>query len=433
MELTMLNAPKIVLTTFGSLGDLHPFMALGLALKKCGAEVVLASHPDYQAKVEAAGLRFVACGPSMETYRRNLGIEPAEIIRHFSQDHGFMLKHLVAPYIEQGLSELRPIVREADLVVSSSYAYTAHLAARLEGRPFSTVALQPAVMLSAYDPPKLKDAPLVLSPRTELGRQYNRAIFWIGEKKLAGCLAPIRAVYTKYGVDMEISLGGVQSDQLTLGLYSPLMGDVAPDYPPRTEIVGFPFFDSEDGRRSELPPQLEAFLSNGPAPLVFSLGSIAVHDGEDFYRTAAKAAKCLNQRAVLLVGGHSPLLNEDFGADVLCVPYAPHSLLMPRARINIHHGGIGSTAQALRAGRPQLVTPVFGDQFDNGRRIERLGSGLSITFDRWHKHSATRLLDRLLYEPAFARKATQAAEGVAAEDGAERAAQRLLENLKVPA
>jgi len=429
----MLTAPKIVLTTFGSLGDLHPFMALGLALKRQGAEVVLASHPDYRAKVEASGLTFLPCGPSMDTYRQNLGKEPAEIIRHFSQDHGFMLKNLVAPYIEKGLSELRPIVRQADLVVSSSYAYTAHLAARLEGRPFSNVALQPAVMLSAYDPPKLKDAPLVLSPRTELGRQYNRAIFWLGERKLAGCLQPIRAIYARYGIDMEVNLGGVQSDQLTLGLYSPLMGDVAPDFPPHTEIVGFPFFDSEDGRQSELPPQLEAFLNDGAPPLVFSLGSTAVYDGEDFYRVAAKAARCLKQRAVLLVGGHSPLLNDDLGPDILSVPYAPHSLLMPRARINIHHGGIGSTAQALRAGRPQLVTPVFGDQFDNGRRIERMGSGLSVTFDRWHKHSATRLLDRLLYEPAFTRKAAQAAEVVAKEDGAERAARRILESLKIMA
>lgn len=427
----MPTAPQIVLTTFGSLGDLHPFMALGLALKRRGVSVVLASHPDYEGKVEAAGLKFLACGPSMETYRQNLGIDAAQIIRHFSQDHGFMLKHLVAPYIEQGLSELRPIVRQADLVVSSSYAYTAHLAARLEGRPFSTVALQPAVMLSAYDPPKLKDAPLVLSPRTELGRQYNRAIFWIGEKKLSGCLAPIRAIYAKYGINMEISLGGVQSDQMTLGLYSPLIGDVAPDFPPHTEIVGFPFFDSEDGRRSELPPQLEAFLSAGQAPLVFSLGSTAVYDGEDFYRTAVKAAKALRQRAVLLVGGQSPLLNDDFGPDILCVPYAPHSLLMPRARVNIHHGGIGSTAQALRAGRPQLVTPVFGDQFDNGRRIERLGAGLSITFDRWHKHSAIRLLDRLLSDPAFAHKAEAASAIVAQEDGAERAAERLMQSLPV--
>ncbi|ESQ77477.1 glycosyltransferase [Asticcacaulis sp. YBE204] len=425
--------PKIVLSTFGSLGDLHPFMALALALKARGADVVLVSHPDYRDKVEAAGIAFSACGPSMDTYRENLGKDPAEIIRHFSQDHGFMLKHLVAPYIEQGLSELRPLVSGADLVVSSSYAYTAHLAALLENCPFATVALQPAVMLSIYDPPKLKAAPLMLSPRTELGRQYNRAIFWLGEKKLWGSLAPIRAIYTKYGVDMDVNLGGVHSDRLTLGLYSPLMGDVAPDFPPHSEIVGFPFYDSEDGRRSELPPQLEAFLSAGEAPLVFSLGSTAVYDGESYYRDAAKAARALRQRAVLLVGAQSPLLNDDFGPDILCVPYAPHSLLMPRAKVNIHHGGIGSSAQALRAGRPQIITPVFGDQFDNARRIERLGAGLDITFDKWTKASAIRLLDRLLTEPSFAQKATEAATVVAKEDGAVRAAERILASVRVPA
>jgi rhamnosyltransferase subunit B len=426
------EAPKLLLSTFGSLGDLHPFMALALALKNQGAETILVSHPDYREKVEAAGLQFYPCGPSMETYRQNLGKDAAEIVRHFSQDHGFMLKHLVAPYVEQGLSEIRGLVRHSDLVISSSYAFTAHLAAQLEKRPFTTVALQPAVMLSAYDPPKLKDAPLMLSPRHEWARSYNRTILWLGEMKLSGCMSPIRAIYKKYGVEMDMGLSGVISDTQTLGLYSPLMGGISPDFPPKTEIVGFPFFDSEDGRQSALPPQLEHFLNAGDAPLVFSLGSTAVYDGEGFYGHAISVAKSLGERAVLLVGLQSPLLNADLGPDILCVPYAPHSLLMPRAKANIHHGGIGSCAQALRAGKPQIITPVFGDQFDNARRIERMGAGLALPFDKWQKSRAQKAISEVLRDETFSQRAKACGAIISQEDGAKTAALKILDSLKQP-
>lgn len=419
-------SPHILLSTFGSLGDLHPFMALAQALQAQGARTVLTSHPDYRAKVEAAGIAFAPCGPDMEAYSRDLGLEPAEIIQRFSRDHGFLLKRLLAPYIEDGIAALRPLARETDLVVASSYAYAAHITAWLEKRPFATVALQPAVMLSAWDPPKLREAPLYLHPRQEWQRQYNRLIFRLGAQKLAGAMKPIRALYDRYGVNAPVGLGGVFSSGLTLGLYSPLLGKVMPDFPPHSVITGFPFFDSEDGHESRLSAPLAAFLDEGPAPLVFSLGSAAVRDGTAFFRTAAKVARALDQRAVLLVGSDSPLLTEDFGPEVLSVAYAPHSLLMPRARVNIHHGGIGSTAQALRAGQPQLIVPVFGDQFDNAFRVKRLGCGLSLPFAQWRAHKAAQALRKVMAADDLSRNALSYGQSVAAEDGAQAAASRLI-------
>jgi UDP:flavonoid glycosyltransferase YjiC (YdhE family) len=92
----------------------------------------------------------------------------------------------------------------------------------------------------------------------------------------------------------------------------------------------------------------------------------------------------------------------------------------------IHHGGIGSTAQALRSGRPQLVTPVFGDQFDNAFRLHKSGASLTLNYDKWRKSAAVKQIRDLLANPAIAAQAAACAVMLAAEDGARRAADVVL-------
>ncbi|ESQ74798.1 glycosyltransferase [Asticcacaulis sp. AC402] len=413
------------MATYGSWGDLHPFIALGQAFRARGCEVVLASHPDYRAKVEAAGITFTDYGASRETYVRDLRLPPAEIIKGLSTDHGFMIKRLIAPYLESSIGEISSVIAGCDQVLGSSFAYGAHIAARLHHKPFTTVALQPTVLMSSYDPPKVRKAPFIFAPRTQLGAAFNRLIIKTGERMMAATQAEVRRVYKHHGVKADIGLGGIVSDHQTLALYSPLLGDYQPDFPPNTRIVGFAFYDSETGETPRLEPRLAAFLDDGAAPLVFSLGTAVVYGGEDFYRDAIVAAKTLNLRAVILAGGDSPLLREDFGPDICVVTYAPHSLLFPRARAIIHHAGIGSTAQALRAGRPQLVTPVFGDQFDNARRLKKLGAAGVLNYDHWKTGAAVAHLKRLLADPSAARLAIDAARTVSLEDGAATAAEIL--------
>ena len=423
---SQLTAPTVVLVPQGSLGDLHPFIALGLALQRRGANVILCSHPYFGDKVKAAGLDFRPLGPEREAYERDLDMSPEKIIRRMMLDHAFLLRRIVAPYMDAWIDELLPTVAAADLVVGTSLAYAAHIAAKLCGKPFITGALMPAVLMSAYDPPKTPEAPFVLKPEHAWGLKINQLIFALGRLKLGPGLAPIRDVYRRHGLVPQEGLGGVVSDGATIALFSPLLAEPQPDYPPCTEMVGFPFFDSEDGKAPVLPPQVSAFLDTGPAPLVFSLGSVAIYSGEKFYRAAVETSKLLGQRCILLTGSESPLLNEDFGPDVLVAPYAPHSLLFPRARIVVHHGGIGSTAQALRAGRPQLVTPVFGDQFDNARRVHMLGAGETLDFKRFTPGRAVPVLRHLLASQQTEATCAMIAPIIAAEDGPARAADILL-------
>src|SRR5262249_35745081 len=155
-----------------------------------------------------------------------------------------------------------------------------------------------------------------------------------------------------------------------LAMFSPVIGPPQADWPPKTTQTGFPFYEGD----GELPPEVAAFLDAGDPPIVFTLGSSAVGAPGVFYDESVGAVRRLGGRAVLLVGRHADRpVTEALPGSILVVDYAPHAPLFRRARAIVHHGGIGTTAQALRAGRPMLVVPHAHDQQDNARRVARLG------------------------------------------------------------
>jgi UDP:flavonoid glycosyltransferase YjiC (YdhE family) len=148
-----------------------------------------------------------------------------------------------------------------------------------------------------------------------------------------------------------------------------------PDWAANTVITGFTFYDGSQDR-TELTQELKQFLDAGEPPIVFTLGSAAVLDPGNFYQESIQAAKQLNRRAVLLIGKNTPPKN--LSEDILAVNYAPYSQIFPHACAIVHQGGIGTTAQALRAGRPTLVMPYSHDQPDNAARVNRLGTSRTI-------------------------------------------------------
>ena len=195
------------------------------------------------------------------------------------------------------------------------------------------------------------------------------------------------------------------STDLVLALFSPVIGEPQPDWPASTRTTGFLFYDGDAGKM-DLAPELEAFLNAGPPPLVFTLGSAAVLDAGDFYEQSALAAEQLSERAVLLVGNDPRNLPAHRVPDSICVAeYAPYSRLFPRASLIVHQGGVGTTAQALRAGKPMLVMPYSHDQPDNARRVRRLGVAKVIQRHRYRADTAASLIGEMLAEPKYRERA----------------------------
>lgn len=190
-------------------------------------------------------------------------------------------------------------------------------------------------------------------------------------------------------------------------------------------MVGYAAYDSDQGGPSVLPPALEAFLAGGPAPLVFTLGSAAVNIPGRFYRESLAAARRLGRRAVLLVGPDGDPSVAEGAADAVALAYAPYSLLFPRSAAIVHQGGVGTTQQALRSGRPQLVVPHLGDQFDNGARVARLGVGATLAREAYRSAAPAARIDRLLGDAGLVATAARLGTIAAQEDGAGEAATRI--------
>lgn len=418
---------RIVLATAGSLGDLHPFIAVARALKARGLQPEIATSPEYAAKVTAEGIVFHSVGPGLEELKALMGMDEAELTRRIARSNTFLFERMLLPHLESGARELLGVAQGASAIVGSTFAAGAAMAADVLDVPFVPVALQPTVVFSAYDPPSLPDAPWLAPAAGGWRLALNRATLSVVRASGARWTRRIDAVRGRLGLSPRgdnLLLDSLRRRPLSLGLYSPLLGEPQPDSPEHFVLTGYAGYDSETGGGSSLPPMVSAFLKAGPAPLVFTLGSAAVHIPGDFYVQSLAAARRMGRRAVLLVGPAGDLSVAD-GPDAMAVPYAPFSLLFPHAAAIVHQGGVGTTQQALRAGRPQLIVPHLGDQFDNAARVVRLGSGATLPRPRYRADRVAAALDPLLSDPGVVETARRLGVLASREDGAAVAAERI--------
>ncbi|KQN27116.1 glycosyl transferase family 2 [Sphingomonas sp. Leaf34] len=417
---------KIVLATIGLLGDLHPFIAIGLALKARGFAVVLAVPADHVAKVELAGLTGVAIVGGFDTLAETLGLPPDQAARRIMADQTYLMDRILMPWLAGSTTALDEAMDGAVALVASLFVFAAPIVAERRGVPLVNVLLQPMATFSAYSPPSTPDFRMMAHvPTGPIGRAWNRAVYRVMRGVLRHRHArPVNAVRAAHGLPpstQALLLETPAATALTLCCYSPRIAPPQPDLPATTYVTGFAVFDSDTGAPEMLDPALDAFLADGPAPLVFTLGSFATFAPGDFYTTAAAAARALGLRAVLLTGTDAHAVSTE---QVHVCRYAPHSLLFPRACAIIHHGGAGSTGQALRAGKPQLVVPHMGDQHDNGRRIERMGVGRTLSSRRFTTARARAAVAAIL-TPDMRSEAARIGAEVSRENGADAAAARI--------
>jgi rhamnosyltransferase subunit B len=425
-----MTGPKIILATVGSLGDLHPFLAIGQALRARGAHPILAVPLDHVAKCHGAGLDAEAILPSFEELGRATGLGDEEIVRKVMADANFLVKEILLPPLNNGTDRLLAISSGADAMVGAIFALAAPIAAEALALPYILAVLQPMSWFSLLDPPTAPGfGALVKPPLGFLGRHWNRLMGLVMAAELKRRYAkPIDAVRIARGLPGSAATPILQPGtrpRHSLGLYSPILGGLPADAPLPADITGFPWFDSADGKPAALPPDRTAFLADGPPPLVISLGSFLPFAAQAFYRRAAHIALELGMRAVLLTQV-DPYVTDP---SIKIVDYAPHSLLFPHAAAVVHHGGVGTTGQALRAGKPQLIVPFMTDQFDHARRVGTLGVGQSAT-PRQFMANGPRLLRAILDDPRYGQNADRIGRKVRLENGALDAADKILQVIR---
>ncbi len=404
---------RILFATYGSLGDLHPYIALALALKQRGHQPVIASFGIHRAAVEAEGIAFTALRPEIEQFG---GV--SDVVRRLFLSHdgpAYMVKKIFMPHIRASYEDLDSAAAHCDLIVTHPLSFAGPLIAQKRGLPWVSSILSPMSLMSCIEPPLIGPAPWMKSLR-KLGVTPYRMVFNLARTIGRRWEQPLHALRAELNLPPAppAQFEGQFSPLLNLALFSPLLATPQIDWPVNTVLCGFPHYDGAKAT-PELLARLQRFLDAGEPPLVFGLGSSAVMIAGDFWHHAISAAQTLGRRAILLTGA-TPSLPENLPPTIAAFEYLPYSAVFPHACAVIHQAGIGTFAQALAAGRPQLIVPVAFDQPDNAERAAKLGVARALPFRKVTPARLSGELKQLLGDNRYACNASEVAAKIRQED-----------------
>ena len=390
--------PKnFLLLPFGSAGDVHPFVGLGLALQNRGHDVEIATNGYFESLIRRCGLPFTELGTADEF------LEVSQQPGLWSPLHGFAtlfrfgIQRVMKRQMELVLDRCRS---RPTVVIANGLGFGARIATekiasqRLETdhrAPMVTIHLQPAFIFSDIRPPVL---PGISSSRwqpTWLRRFQMR----LGEKLLVDRVAgPATNVLRR-----EVGLPPIRrlsrwwnSPDSMLGLFPNWFAPPAADWPSQLTLSEFPLWD--ESAVSGIEPELNRFLEDGAPPVVITPGTGNRH-AKHFFTESVNACLQLQRRAILLTR-FPEQLPDNLPPSARHFDYAPFGLILPRCAAAIHHGGVGTVSQCLRAGIPQIIMPLSYDQPDNLNRVEQLGVGGGMSPSRFVASSVARLLNKLL-------------------------------------
>jgi len=410
---------RILLLTIGSAGDVHPFIGLGLALQKRGHSVKIITNPFFGEIANRVGLELVPLG-QIETFR-NAVADP--MLWHKRKGTAVVFDLVLNGLRETYDAVVGNYLPGETVVVASSLGLAGRIAQDKLQIPTVTVHLSPSQFRSCTAPPKL---PGLWMPAW--------LPMWVKKRMWAGgdqfvidpMLAPrINALRTELGLE---PVDGILRDfwnspQRVIGLFPDWFASPQADWPPQSRLTGFPRYDEADA--CDVNPQLEQFLNDGDPPIVFTPGS-AMYHGHKFFSASVEACKRLNRRGILLTK-HTEQIPTNLPETIQHFGYVPFSRVLPRVAALVHHGGIGTSAQALAAGCRQLVTPFAHDQFDNADRLVRLGVARSIVAKKYTAASATRELSTLLDDAQVSDRCAEFANRLSGDDPVDRTCDLILE------
>ena len=408
---------RIILNTFGSFGDIHPYMAIAMELQRRGHTPVIVTMEIYRAKIEGAGLEFAPVRPNIPQPKE----QDEELIKKIVEPKTgprFLTEGLIFPAVRDSYEDLLKLVAGADLLITHPAAPAGPLVGRKTGMPWISAVLAPFSFISAYDPP--------VPPFW----QWTRNLRFLGPGVMRFLLNLSKSThkakaFTKFRKELGLPdtgnpiFEGQHSPTRVLALFSELFARPQPDWPRQTRITGFCFYDGN--REVAMPRELDHFLDNGPPPIVFTLGTSAVWVARDFFRESIDAAKRLGRRAVLLIGDERnlPGLVHEGG---MVLDYVPYQSLLPRAAAVVHHGGVGTTSQGLLAGVPTLIVPFAFDQSDNAEHARKIGTSRTLYRKNYLAPRVATELHELLTQPTYARRAIEISQNLKLENGPGRAA-----------
>jgi rhamnosyltransferase subunit B len=281
----------------------------------------------------------------------------------------------------------------------------------LHGTPMASIHFAPVGLRSFHESPQMFR--MLMQPW--LPQWFRRFQYWLADKVVDYLLAgEINALRKDLGLApvSRVMHEWYFSPQLVLGMFPEWFAPPQPDWPPNTRLTGFPLWD--EGETTALSPQVSEFLDAGDPPIAFAPGS-ANTDADWFFSAAVEACQNLRRRGILL-SRYTAHIPEQLPAGVIHAEFVPFSRLLPRTGALVHHGGIGTCAQGLAAGVPQIVMPMAYDQLDNAARLKRLGVADTLPPKKFTGPNLTRVLGNLIANSGVAARAKHWAADMSAHD-----------------
>lgn len=405
----MLRSMRIAVCSFGSEGDIRPFLALARGLRAARHDAWFVAAEMHRARADEAGVPFRASGPAWPEAELRESMTRVMQDRNPLRQVGGIFESVTEQMVRMVPGTIEA-TRDAELIVHHQVDVTAfaaaevHHKARISGYLFTSSLLSRAYSVDGRNWGPVGNLLASATSRWLMtkftDRPYNRVLAAAGLPQRKGVL-----------------LRSGESPLLNLIAVSPSFVPPDPLWKGRLTQTGYWFLDLP---AYEPPAPLRDFVAAGEPPVVVTFGSMAGTDAAAQTRAIVEGLRQAGKRAVLQTGW-GRLGQGELPPNIFLADYVPHDWLLPRASCVVHHGGAGTTAAVLRAGVPQVVVWHLGDQPLWGSWVYRRGVG-AAPFPH-HKLTPERLARALTTasSPKVVAAARSMGERVRAEDGVRRA------------
>lgn len=386
---------RILIVAQGTYGDVFPMIALGEALQESGHEVTLAVEEEYLELVKSRGLEgFVYVRGILATVQAlPKGNSMPDVLRTVAEATPEAYAALAA------WLDTHPV----DLVIRHFFDMAALILVRERKLVYVNAFLSGASLFSRYDLPYSEDFKFMMRLAKVPG--LARAAMKLNFRLMTlGSLRDYARFSRAKGVSPEASFAHV-SPHYNLVLASKLLFPPQPDWPENVSVTGYAFlkgleFDSAESNRFR---QFVHYA--GERPIIVTLGSSGLDDEVALYTQAVQSLRRVYPDTPLAIVAHEVIREQLRFPNVAVFDRIDYARVFPQAKLIFHQGGLGTTMEALRAGRPQVIISRLADRPDNGLRVERLGCGI------WQPDLSSEVVaeSRELLEPPVIQKCTEAA------------------------
>lgn len=413
---------RIVLTTWGSTGDVQPFLALARKLSDAGNEIRVCTSEIYRERFTKCAVDFYAVGVPFDFDRMHRAMDKVVKIKDPLRSSIILVKDGILYKADKWYQDSLNGMAGYDLAICHSADIAGQEAAIKLNLPWISVS---------YCPGFIKTAEKAPHPAPNLGKAFNtlgwKLVEWMMRRQVDplfnGFIASIGGKRRRL-----IGIDGMYSPELNLIAASPHISSPPADLPKKHKFTGAWFHDDPE---YELPPGLLGFLDRGSPPVIITFGSMGGTKSVETTKILIEAVQRAGKRAVIQAGWGNLGLDEA-PESIFFVGYIPHAALFRHACCVIHHGGAGTTASACRAGVPSIIVPHLAtDQSYWGLTLHRLG----VAPKPLHRHGMTakrlaRRIEAVASSKLMADKARTLGKKIEAEDGL-RTAVELIEEFAV--